>query len=344
MKTRLALFAVVVVALVLFDHVRGIESEGRTGRGSDAASEHSADKLPVGTDSKVAVEIGRNEEAGPSGIAANEDADTAIRKTADAFATAFDRGDAAAIAALWTIDGDYRDGEGNRFVGRDAIERQYARFFAEHPNAKIEITIDAIRPIGSDAAIEDGHAALRPSLPDGPQSSPYTVIHAKVDGKWLMASVREPSAGQPEADNPLASLDWLVGSWSAGHGDGKMDVTFRWVASRSFLERTYSVEHGGRITASGVQLIGLDPSSQELQSWSFTSDAGFAVGSWIPQPDGWAIATRGKLPDGTTTAAVNYLTRLDANTLTWQSRERGAGGVSLPDTEAVRLTRVAAPR
>ena len=94
-----------------------------------------------------------------------------------------------------------------------------------------------------------------------------------------------------------------------------MDVTFRWVANRSFLERTYSVEQGGRITASGVQLIGQDAGHQEIQSWNFTSDAGFAVGNWIAQADGWAIVTRGKLPDGTTTGAVNYLTRLDENTL-----------------------------
>jgi hypothetical protein len=175
-------------------------------------------------------------------------------------------------------------------------------------------------------------------------TSPYTVIHAKVGGQWLMASVREPRAEQAESDDRLASLDWLVGSWRAQQNGKRMDVTFRWVANRSFLERTYSVEQGGRITASGVQLIGKDPASQDLQSWNFTSDAGFAVGNWIPQPDGWAIATRGKLPNGTTTGAVNYLTRLDENTLGWQSRERKAGGVSLPDTAGVQLTRVGASR
>ena len=86
--------------------------------------------------------------------------------------TAFDRGDAAAIAALWTVDGEYLDGTGTRFVGRDAIERQYARFFAEHPGAKIEIKIDAIRPIGADAAIEDGHASLLPRQPGAPAVEP----------------------------------------------------------------------------------------------------------------------------------------------------------------------------
>ncbi len=119
-----------------------------------------------------------------------------------------------------------------------------------------------------------------------------------------------------------------------------MVVQFRWVAGHSFLERTYSVEQRGRITTSGVQLIGRDVASGELQSWSFTSDAGYAIGSWIAQPDGWSIVTRGKLPDGTTTRAVNYLTRLNEDTLSWQSRERKAGDTSLPDTDAVRLTRV----
>ena len=156
-----------------------------------------------------------------------------------------------------------------------------------------------------------------------PASSPYTAIHAKVNGRWLMASVQEPIAGQSASEDPLDSLDWLVGSWHAEQNGGKMHVTFRWVANRNFLERVYSVEQGGRITSSGVQLIGQDPTSRELQSWSFTSDAGFAVGDWIAQPEGWEIVTRGKLPDGTTTSAVNYLTRLDENSLSWQWRAEG---------------------
>jgi len=385
MKTRLSLFAIVVVSLVLFEHVRGVESNSHSTRIAPAAprnlrvaSLEKAESGPVASGSKVserAASEGAVSDGNLSGNAASDSADVAIRKTADAFTAAFDRGDAAAIAALWTVDGEYLDGEGNRFAGRGAIERQYTRFFAEHPDAKIEIVIDAIRPIGADAAIEDGHASLLLGAPQrveklgqapreddfsrgsldtarsqshfsgGPQSSPYTVIHAKVEGRWLMASVREPRAlQQSQTADPLASLDWLVGSWRAEQNGGRMDVAYRWVANHSFLERTYSVEQGGRVTASGVQLIGRDPSSEELQSWSFTSDAGFAVGNWIPQPNGWTIATRGKLPDGTTTGAVNYLTRVDANTLSWQSRERKSGGVSLPDTEAVRLTRDVASR
>ena len=378
MKTGLPLFAIGVVAVVLFEHVRGLEPSGRAERCSaaqkwnnvhgagliniengGAASDSPANDGPAsGSADDLTAEDETSE--GPcitvldaktklddltaeDKISESEAAETveeAIHDTADAFIAAFDRGDAASIAALWTVDGEYIDGTGTHVVGRAAIERQYAQFFAEHPGAKIEIAIDAIRPISDDAAIEDGRAALLPRAAGATPGSPYSVIHVKVDDRWLMASVREPPAGQSADNDPLASLDWLVGSWRADQNGARMDVTFRWIANRSFLERTYVVEQGGRITVSGVQLIGQDPSSRELQSWNFTSDAGFAVGNWIARPDGWAIVTRGKLPDGTTTGAVNYLTRLDENTLSWQSRERKAGEVSLPDTDAVQLARV----
>ena len=165
----------------------------------------------------------------------------------------------------WRCCRDRRAVDGRRRISRRhghsdssaaaAIERQYARFFDEQPGAKIEIKIDAIRPIGADAAIEDGHASLLPRS-RAPASGPYTVIHAKVDGRWLMASVREPQRGKIGKRRSASSLDWLVGSWQAEQNGGKMDVTFRWVANRNFLERAYSVEQGGRITTSGVQLIG----------------------------------------------------------------------------------------
>ncbi len=153
-----------------------------------------------------------------------------------------------------------------------------------------------------------------------------------------MASVREPLSQSAQA-SPLENLDWLVGSWHADKDGTTMDVTYRWIANRAFLERTYTVEKKGHVTASGVQLIGQDADHEEIQSWDFSADAGYAVGDWIAQADGWAIVTRGKLPSGKSTAAVNYLIRVDANTLAWQSRERKVGGEPLPDTDEIRLLR-----
>ncbi|HTU25451.1 MAG TPA: SgcJ/EcaC family oxidoreductase, partial [Pirellulales bacterium] len=147
---------------MLFEHVRGVESQNQSERQTDLAFVPDAENS-VATSAQTSGDQPENPKA-VSGEAA--DPGIAIRSSAKAFVTAFDRGDAAAIAGLWTADGEYLDDAGNRFSGRKAIEQEYVRFFAEHPGAKIEIKIDAIRLIGADAAIEDGHAVL--TLPHSP--------------------------------------------------------------------------------------------------------------------------------------------------------------------------------
>src|SRR5436190_12531336 len=50
----------------------------------------------------------------------------ALQQSVKAFREVFNRGDAKAVAALWTEDGNYIDESGKRFEGRDAIEKEYA--------------------------------------------------------------------------------------------------------------------------------------------------------------------------------------------------------------------------
>jgi hypothetical protein len=162
-----------------------------------------------------------------------------------------------------------------------------------------------------------------------------------VDGRWLMASVRD-SRGPSVSDSAasmLGDLNWLVGSWSAEENGGKMDVQVRWVAEKSFLERTYAVRRGEKLIASGVQMIGWNPQAGRIQSWTFTSGGGHATGYWMPRKNGWAVETTGISAEGMPTQAINLLTRLDNGAFSWQSIERSAGGTQLPDTEPVLLKR-----
>ena len=62
-------------------------------------------------------------------------AESEIRATAAAFVEAFNRGDARAVAALWTADGSAADDSGTIYKGRPAIEAQYAELFKQHPGA-----------------------------------------------------------------------------------------------------------------------------------------------------------------------------------------------------------------
>ncbi len=133
----------------------------------------------------------------------------AIRGESEAFVAAFNKGDAKAVAALWTDDGEYIDDTGRHFTGREAIEKGYADYFANNRNTKVKIAIDSLRMLSADAAIEDGRAVTDPPADDAGGFSRYTATHVKVDGKWLMASVRdtwvEPPAATPvRGGSPMA--------------------------------------------------------------------------------------------------------------------------------------------
>ncbi len=89
-------------------------------------------------------------------------AELAVRKAAADFDQAFNAGSADKIAGLWTADAEYIDEDGQRYVGRDVIKREYADFFAANPQSKISSVTDSVRVINDSTAIEDGRAMIQP--------------------------------------------------------------------------------------------------------------------------------------------------------------------------------------
>ncbi|MEQ8790823.1 MAG: SgcJ/EcaC family oxidoreductase [Pirellulaceae bacterium] len=265
----------------------------------------------------------------------------AIRAESQAFVAAFNKKDAKAVAALWTEDGEYLDDAGRTFAGRQAIEKGYADFFAAHGKAKIDlrVMIDSLRLLGPNAAIEEGRAVVEPAPQGSPGVSKYTVFHTKVDGKWLMASVRDTWVESPSAYQNIADLEWLIGEWSAEEHGAKHESVCRWVGNKSFVERKHTVAYPDQTTSSGVQIIGFNPQRGHVQSWDFTTDGGHAVGAWTPHENGWRAEVVGMLGDGTPTRAINVLTRIDDNAYVWQSIQRTAGDVALPDSDEIVIKR-----
>ncbi len=280
-----------------------------------------------------------------AGVAFAEDADTTpatlaeIRAGSEAFVKAFNQGDAQAVAALWTKQGEYVDGAGQVFSGQEAIEKEYATFFAEHKGVTMHVTIDSLRMVGDNIAIEEGRAEVEPSPAGVPGYTLYTVVHSKVNDKWLMASVRDTFVAKPSNYESIADLEWMIGTWVAEERGAKMESVCRWVADKSFVERTYTTTNHDGTTTSGVQIIGWNPQTKSVQSWNFSPDGGHAVGLWVPIDSGWRASMRGVTGDGTVTTSVNVLTRLDDNAYSWQSVDRTAGDVSLPDSDEVVIKR-----
>ena len=265
-----------------------------------------------------------------------------IRATAVAFVAAFNRGDARAVAALWTADGSAADDTGKIYKGRQAIEAQYAELFKQHPGARIEVAVKSIEFPTPTTAIEDGISQVDADNAGPPQASRYTVVHVKQEGKWLMASVREASIELPSNFARVASLGWLAGSWSAQRDGAAVHTTIRWIANKSFLEREYSVRKDGIVVSSGRQIIGWDPKAGQIRSWSFDAAGGLGTGLWTPAPDGWRIESSGVLPDGRPTSSRDLLIRVpgEDNVLGWRSTARTVAGAALPDTPEVVLDRI----
>ena len=263
----------------------------------------------------------------------------AIRAGSEAFVAAFNKQDAKAVAALWTEEGEYVDDTGHVFAGRDAIGKEYEQFFAENPGAKMRINISSLRLLSPEAAVEDGQAFVEVASAGTPTSSPYTAVHVKQDGKWLMATVRDTQSSTSSARQIAADLEWLIGTWMAEEQGAKTESVCCWVADKSFLERKHTTTRADGTKTSGVQLIGWNPQGGYVQSWNFTSDGGHAIGVWAPLAGGWQAKVQGTTGDGISTAAVNVVRRLDDNAYVWQSVQRFLGDSPLPDTDEIVIKR-----
>jgi uncharacterized protein (TIGR02246 family) len=265
-----------------------------------------------------------------------------IRGTAAAFVKAFNRGDAAAVAALWTPDGSAADADGTIYRGRNAIEREYADLFKQHPDARIAVAVKSIEFPAPGVAIEDGISQVEAQHAGPAQVARYSAVHVKLDGKWLVASVRESNVELPSNFDKVESLAWLVGTWTAQRDGNKVRSTVRWIANNSFLEREYSVSTDGIVTTSGRQIIGWDPKSEQIRSWSFDASGGHGTGVWTATPEGWQIEQSGVMADGTPTSCRDTLVHIpgEASVLGFRSVNRIVGDTRLPDVPEVVLERV----
>jgi uncharacterized protein (TIGR02246 family) len=280
--------------------------------------------------------------AAPAAKASSPDAE--IRATALAFVQAFDRGDAKTVAAQWLPEGTAAEADGTMYKGREAIEREYAQLFKQYPDARVSVAVKSIEFPAPTVAIEDGVSQVTAQHAGPTQVARYTAVHVKVDGKWLVASVREANVELPSNFAKIEGLGWLVGTWTAKREGNNVRTTIRWIANNSFLEREYTVANDGIVSSSGRQIIGWDPKIEKIRSWSFDASGGYGTGVWTRTPEGWQIEQSGVLADGTPTSSRDTLVRIpgEDNVFGFRSSARTAGDTRLADVPEVVLDRVPA--
>jgi len=270
----------------------------------------------------------------------------AVRKTADEFQRAFNAGDARAVAALWTLGGDYTEADGETLVGREMIESAYGDFFRANPQAKIEVEIENVRVLGPNVVIEEGTSKLirageADESADESSAARYSALHVRDADGWKMASVTEWPT-DPTLAVSLQDVAWLVGDWEvAADGGASARVSYEWDADHAFLRGRYTLRRGEGIESRGEETIARNPAGG-LRSWRFENNGAFAESLWTHQGEDWLIETAGTLPDGSEASAVVVLTPLDNDSFLWQATERSTEGVSLPGTRPLKVKRVGA--
>jgi len=262
----------------------------------------------------------------------------AVRKSAEAFTQAFNSGDAKAVAAFWTADGEYISPDGERLKGRAAIEKAYAEFFKNAVKAQVEVKIETIRMLGKHVALEEGTLALKFPGDKTPGVSRYSVLHVRDDDGWRMANVQE-WVPDPSELITLKDVEWLVGEWSAKNAEAEVNVKYAWDEAKAFLRGKYTLKREGKEATSGTHIIGKNPSGG-LKAWVFDGSGTFGESSWSNEENHWIIEGAGTLPDGSEVTGVNILIPLGPDAFTWQAIERSVAGTMLPGTPPIRVTRV----
>lgn len=261
---------------------------------------------------------------------AREDDEKAIKALLDDFTKAFNSGDATAAAATYTETAIVIDEHGERIEGRAAIRDQYAGAFADDPGSTIAIQADSLRFLGSETALEQGRATIKPAKDAGsPEITRFIVVYVKQGGHWLQSAVRDELAQELTPHERLKDLEWLVGDWVNESQDAVVSTTCKWDSSGNFLVRDFTMKTKGQPVLSGTQRIGWDPLKRQFKTWIFDSEGGHAEGYWTHDGDQWVIKIEGVRQDGLPASATNIVTRLGKDRMSWQSVDRTLGGSAI---------------
>lgn len=309
--------------------------------GQAAAPREGAAKSAAGKAAAAKAAPAKSAPAPSSGSkpASLEGDEKAIRSSAEGFAKAYNDRDAKAIAALFAADGEIVDETGDAQRGREAIEGVFAAVFEAYPDAQMSVAVSSVRFVGANLAVEDGATSVVREPGDAAEKSRYTAVHAKVDGKWQIASVRDLTAQPAEAGEKLAALAGLIGEWVDESPESLIITTYRWSENKAYILSDFRIQIAGQEVMTGTQRIAWDPLREVIRSWVFDSEGGFAEGFYAQDGDRWIIKLSGVTRDGDTASATNTLTLISKDQMTWQSRDRVIGDQAMPDSEEVVVVR-----
>lgn len=268
----------------------------------------------------------------------------ALHQSAVKFVEAYNARDAKAIAELFGPEARMEEADGLVAVGRDAIQEAFAAAFEESPQAAISVSMDSIRFVTPDVAVEEGSTEYFPDGETLTSRSRYIVAHLKQDGAWRMISVRTLDREVLSSYEHLRELEWLVGDWIDEGADAVIETSCRWDENKSFLVQDFQVVQDGEVTLKGTQRIGWDPQARQFRAWIFDSEGGFGEARWTHVEGQWVVKASGVAAGGTAASATRTLTQLDSDHIVLGTSDRVVGNERLPDFEVTMVRKAPQPQ
>jgi uncharacterized protein (TIGR02246 family) len=290
--------------------------------------------------SLVALSLGWLGLSGGVALAGQAEDEAAIRQSVESYTAAFNKQDAKTLAAHWSPEAVYTNPvSGEEVTGREAIEKQFEGIFGSLKGAKLETSVESIRFVSPNVAVENGTARVTGA--DGkPQESSYTAVHVKRDGKWLLDRVTEEDIPEIVSNyDKLKELEWMIGTWVDEDEQSKVETTCQWSKNRNFIVRTSNISVRDQVDFTGMQVIGWDPAAKKIRSWVFDTDGGFGEGVWTKKGNRWYVQAKDTSADGRKMSSQNIITMVDRDSFTWQSVDRQAGDQLLPNVDEVLVVR-----
>ncbi len=268
--------------------------------------------------------------------------ETAIRQALASYVESFNKQDLEAVAALWAPKGTHTDREtGDRTEGREAIRADIAVVFEERPTTRLTARLDRFRLIRPDVAQVEGQTTVS-SADQSPVFSTFSGIMIKEDGRWLLDSIDEMPLPQPTTPyEALRELEWLVGRWVDDSDEARVETSIRWSPNRTFLIRSFVAESNQGLTQLGTQIIGWDPRSQEIRSWTFNSDGSFGDATWSKNGQDWLIKSSQTLADGQAASGTFVLSQTGNSAITLQLIGHEIEGEPQPTGKTIKVVRAA---
>ncbi|WP_261346967.1 YybH family protein [Crateriforma spongiae] len=260
-----------------------------------------------------------------------------IHHTMEHFVKAFESRDADALASFFTVQCEFENVEGMKVRGRAALNDAFANFFAQTPEVSAKVTSESLRFLSRGTAIDEGVVKIQRGPAASQTEANYSALLVRDGEAWRIASFQE----SPKTDEPtIDDLEWLIGKWTSRADTGAMiRTTYQWLPGRRFIKSQFSIDDA-ELSFAGAQIIGVDPATGMLHSWTYESDGGIGEADWYPDDNHWSLDAVGTLADGRTLAELNILRRIDNDTFTWQSTNRELDGESLSDLAPVKVVRV----